>query len=125
MRNLCQGLIVVMAAAFSTAVMGSQSLSPTLVIPDSAGDACVEPVDVIRRQHSRFLFEQRDATVHQGIRDGNYSLIGCVECHATRDSNGYPVPVNAAGQFCESCHMFTGVSMDCFDCHATTPDSPP
>ena len=114
------GLIIMIVA--STSILAGESLAPTLVIPQWAGDSCVEPTPVMRRDHMRFLFEQRDATVHQGIRTGRYSLRGCIECHANRDSAGVSIAVNASGQFCESCHEFAGVSMDCFDCHATTPD---
>lgn len=32
------------------------------------------------------------------------------------------MPVNSPGQFCASCHRFAAVSLDCFQCHATTPD---
>lgn len=109
-------------AEVSGTALASQSLAPALVIPEWAGDTCVEPTPVIRREHMRFLFEQRDATVHQGVRTGRHSLRGCIQCHANRDSAGAPIPVNESGQFCKSCHEFTGVSMDCFECHATTPD---
>ena len=114
-----------MVACLGGELLSAQSLAPALVIPDSAGDVCVEPTAIIRRQHKRFLFEQRDATVHQGVRSENHSLTGCIQCHATRDPTGSPVPGNEPGQFCESCHVFAGVSMDCFDCHATTPDEIP
>ena len=33
------------------------------------------------------------------------------------------IPVNAPGQFCESCHTYAAVKMDCFECHATVPDA--
>ena len=92
------------------------------VIPQAVkGDACVEPVDVIRRNHMRFLMHQRDDTVHGGIRGAKHSLVGCIDCHAQTDAQGVAIPVNADGQFCESCHRFAGVRMDCFECHATVP----
>ena len=31
------------------------------------------------------------------------------------------VRVDAPGQFCESCHRYTGVRLDCFGCHAAVP----
>lgn len=92
------------------------------VIPPAAkGEACVEPTDVMRRDHMQFLTHQRDDTVHGGIRGAKHSLVGCIDCHAQSDAQGVAIPVNAEGQFCESCHGFAGVSMDCFECHATVP----
>jgi predicted CXXCH cytochrome family protein len=47
--------------------------------------------------------------------------VECVNCHAKADGKGGHVPVNAEGQFCAGCHSYTGVKIDCFDCHVTTP----
>ena len=94
------------------------------VIPQAAkGESCVEPIDVIRREHMSFLMHQRDDTVHGGIRGAKHSLVGCIDCHAQTDSKGAAIPIDAEGQFCESCHRFAGVQMDCFECHATVPAS--
>ncbi len=84
-------------------------------------EACVEPTDVMRRRHFEFIKHQRDLTVHQGIRGSKHSLAGCVDCHARRDAEGHPVPVNAEGQFCDSCHDYAAVHIDCFSCHSTVP----
>ena len=92
-----------------------------LIPPATAGERCVEPTDVMRREHMRFLTHQRDDTVHAGIRGAKHSLVGCIDCHAQTDSQGAAIPVNAKGQFCESCHGFAAVSVDCFECHATVP----
>lgn len=89
--------------------------------PAAKGEACVEPTDIIRRQHMQFLMHQRDETVHGGIRGAKHSLVGCIDCHAQTDARGAAIPVNAEGQFCESCHRFAGVRMDCFECHAAVP----
>ena len=113
---------MLMITGLANAAFAGETSAPTLVIPEWAGDSCVEPTSVMRRDHMRFLFEQRDATVHQGIRTERHSLTGCVQCHVNRDRAGVALAVNATGQFCASCHEYAGVSMDCFDCHATTPD---
>lgn len=91
--------------------------------PRGEGQRCVEPVDVMRREHMNFLLHQRDRTVHQAYREPRHSLRGCIECHVQRDAVGNTVPVDAPGQFCAECHTYAAVSMDCFECHATTPDS--
>lgn len=82
---------------------------------------CVEPIAVMRRDHMTFLMHQRDQTVHEGIRTKRHSLVECIACHVSTDASGETVPIDAAGQFCQSCHVFAGVKMDCFECHAATP----
>lgn len=84
-------------------------------------DACVAPTPLMRRSHFELIEHQRDITVHQGIRVTDNSLAGCVDCHAYKDAHGNFVPVNAEKQFCAGCHEYTGVTLDCFSCHATTP----
>jgi hypothetical protein len=88
-------------------------------VSDTQG--CVEPTAVMRRDHMTFLMHQRDRTVHEGIRTKRHSLVECIACHVSTDASGKPVPIDAAGQFCQSCHAFAGVEMDCFECHAATP----
>lgn len=97
--------------------------APLPQIPTTQGDACVEPVDVMRKEHMHMLTHQRERTVHDAYRDKRHSLVGCVKCHVQRDGGGHTVPVNAPGQFCAQCHAYAAVTMDCFECHATTPDS--
>ena len=92
-------------------------------VPRGKGDQCVEPTEIMRKDHMEFLNHQRDLTVYNGIRGNRHSLIGCVQCHTRRDDHGRFIPIDAPGQFCESCHQFTGVQLDCFECHATKPDA--
>ncbi len=86
-------------------------------------DQCVEPTNVMRRDHMEFLLHQRDQTVHEGIRTPEHSLIGCIDCHAGKDDDGKFISVNAEQQFCRTCHQSTAVKIDCFECHATVPDT--
>jgi hypothetical protein len=92
-----------------------------VIPPPAKGDECVEPTEVMRRDHMRYLSHQRDETVHRGMRGSRHSLVGCVECHAQKDAEGVAISVNAEGQFCKSCHSFAGVRIDCFGCHAAVP----
>ncbi len=82
------------------------------------GDKCVEDNDTMRRRHPDLLKHQRDDTMRRGIRTEKYSLKQCVECHASEKTGSV-----AAGKddFCESCHRYTAVKLDCWDCHATRP----
>jgi hypothetical protein len=122
-RHLLQGLAlsVTLLAGLLPASAGARTPLPDIV--KGKGDACVEPTEVMRSDHMKFLRHQRDATVHEGIRTKRHSLKQCIECHATRDPGGKPVPVTAPGQFCQSCHSYAGVSLDCFSCHATIPEN--
>jgi hypothetical protein len=110
---------------FTTLVVADETRVPTPSISKGEGEQCVEPTDVMRKRHMNFLLHQRDATVHQGIRTTKHSLTGCIDCHVQQDTRGNAIPVNAnaSGQFCESCHQYAAVSLDCFECHATIPDS--
>ncbi len=112
-------LALTLLAAMSVAKESGMLLPE--IPPSAKGDECVEPTEIMRRDHMRFLMHQRDDTVHGGIRGAKHSLVGCIECHAQSNAQGAAIPVNAEGQFCQSCHSFTGVRMDCFECHAAVP----
>ena len=92
-----------------------------VLVKAAQGEACVEPLPVIRRDHMKFLLHQRDDTVHEGIRGARHSLVGCIDCHAAKDDAGRWVRIDAPGQFCASCHEYASVQIDCFGCHAALP----
>mgnify|MGYP000879448542 CR=1 FL=1 len=79
-----------------------------------AGTQCVEPADVMRRNHMRFLKHQRDDTVRAGVRGARHSLKDCVDCHASPTTGSV---IKADADFCSSCHRYAAVSIDCFECH--------
>lgn len=100
------------------------SLADSLEDMRARGMQCVEPVDVMRRQHMDFLLHQRDLTMRQGIRTEQHSLVECIECHVQTNNRDEFIAIDAPQQFCAGCHAFASVSMDCFECHASTPDLP-
>ena len=111
--------------AGALALFGSLASGESAVTPGSraAGmDACVAPTDVMRRNHMEFLKHDRVDIVHKGVRNTQYSLAGCIDCHASRDDEGGYHPVNGEGQFCSSCHEYVAVSLTCFQCHGKKPD---
>ena len=118
MKSVITNLLVVGFLLLSGSVVAGESL-PTW--PKPAGEKCVEPTDVMRLEHMNFILHQRDETMYKGIRGAKHSLKDCIDCHAGYEDSGKPVPINAEGQFCESCHEYTAVSIDCFGCHRTTP----
>jgi len=122
-----------------TAILGIAlvlSLSPAYagdsngpVIPKatkSAGkDKCVLPVAEMRRNHMNHILHQRDATVHEGIRTKQFSLTECVNCHVPAKPKGQEIRVTSSEHFCNSCHTYTAVSIDCFQCHSDQPTTNP
>jgi len=115
--------VVVMTIALSlgTSMIKAYAEVSQPVFPSARGEQCVEPVDIMRRDHFEFLKHQRDKTVREGIRTPRHSLAGCIDCHVDKDAQGRFVPVNAKGQFCQSCHVYAAVKIDCFSCHAARP----
>jgi hypothetical protein len=80
------------------------------------GEQCVEPADVMRRQHMNYLLHQRDETVRGGVRGAKYGLRQCIECHAIpADNAGGARTVEA---FCSDCHEYAAVEIGCFQCHS-------
>ena len=94
-------------------IAGERSPGPVIII-DKPGK-CVEDTETMRRNHPEMLKHQRDLTVHEGIRTRKYSLKGCVQCHASRKTGS----VLGEDGFCQSCHAYAGVTLDCFECHAS------
>jgi len=119
----CAMRVVVMTIALSlgTSMIKAYAEVSQPVFPSARGEQCVEPVDIMRRDHFEFLKHQRDKTVREGIRTPRHSLAGCIDCHADKDAQGRFVPVNGKGQFCQSCHVYAAVKIDCFSCHAARP----
>ena len=93
-------------------------------IPKGKGDHCVRDTDFMRRYHMTMLKHQRDETVHEGVRGGDFSIKACVTCHAVNGADGQPVSYADPKHFCRSCHSYASVSIDCFECHASKPAAP-
>jgi hypothetical protein len=105
------------AAVFAAETTGAKSaIGP--VVKTFKGDKCVEPTEEMRRNHMKKILHQRDETMHKGIRTQKYSLKNCVDCHADPKTNS----VLGKDGFCESCHVYASVSIDCFTCHSSAPE---
>jgi hypothetical protein len=92
-------------------------------IPKPAQGECVRDPAFMRRYHMTMLTHQRDATVHEGERSGDFSIARCVTCHAVPGADGKPVSYSDPHHFCRSCHDYEAVRVDCFDCHRSTPET--
>jgi len=117
-RNLF--IFLILSLSLSGNVM-ADSIGPELKINRANGDECVLPAEEIRKDHMKHLNHQRDDTMYDGIRTKQFSLKECINCHANKDEEGKYIPVNAPGEFCQTCHAYTSVKLDCFECHATKP----
>ena len=84
------------------------------------GEQCVEPANVMRREHMNYLTHQRDETLREGIRGKKYSLQQCTECHATAAPEIEEGKVRTLQPFCTQCHEYAAVKLDCFACHNPT-----
>jgi hypothetical protein len=106
----------VCASMLSSAVYADRVPKP--VVEAGQGEKCVESTEFMRRNHMELLKHQRDETMHKGIRTRNYSLKGCIECHASSKTNS----VTGTDQnFCQSCHSYVAAKLDCFECHSSKP----
>lgn len=90
-------------------------------IPRGKGEACVEDIDFMRRNHMSLLMHQRDDTLRKGIRSKQHSLKECLDCHAVAGADSIPVTFADPKHFCRSCHDYAAVKVDCFQCHASRP----
>jgi hypothetical protein len=95
---------------------------PIPKVPKGKGDHCVEDTEFMRKNHMELLLHQRDETMHRGIRTKKYSLENCLDCHAVKGDDNQPVGADDPRHFCNSCHGYVAVKIDCFGCHPSKPD---
>jgi hypothetical protein len=108
-------LLVAVLAVTGFADTGSRQAArvPVPVVKVEKGEACVAPTAEMRRDHMKMLFHQRDRTLREGVRTTQFSLKGCVDCHASTKTGS----VLGEEGFCSSCHSYASVKIDCFECH--------
>ncbi len=87
---------------------------PQPVIKIENPGQCIAPADEMRRNHMNMLKHQRDKTMHEGIRGAKASLNACIDCHASKQSASV---LGSNENFCQSCHAYAAVKLDCWDCH--------
>jgi hypothetical protein len=86
---------------------------PRPVVKIEAEGKCVAPAEEMRRNHMEMLKHQRDRTLREGVRGSQFSLNGCIECHGKTSGAVTGGPDN----FCQGCHSYVAVKLDCWDCH--------
>jgi len=113
------GIAAALPAAAHEKSTGSRVPMPSM--HTKPGEKCVEPTDVMRRNHMQFILHQRDDTMHRGIRTSKHSFKNCVDCHADPKTGS----VLGKDGFCQSCHNYAAVTIDCFSCHSDKPEKQP
>jgi len=114
------GMALVLMTSAAGAADGMRLTSvPLPRVSIEQGEKCVEPTDVMRRNHMKFMLHQRDKTMRDGVRTTQHSLKNCVNCHASKTTQS----VLGKDGFCQGCHTYTAVSIDCFTCHTDKRDA--
>ena len=116
--------IMLLSLLLGTVMPAAAGGSLLPVIPEaqarvSEAQGCVEPTDEMRKNHMEYILHQRDETMHQGIRTKQHSLVECINCHVS-DAPDAP-RYSSEEHFCNSCHTYAAVNVDCFQCHADRP----
>ncbi len=111
------GLLIVAAVLAGPLWFGwARGAKPAVLPQATAGEDCVQPRAEIRKNHPTLLESWRQRVVRQGDRvhqkaDGRAVRISltetCLGCHGD------------ATRFCDSCHAQAGVTLSCWQCHAT------
>jgi hypothetical protein len=114
-RALAIALLAAVLAAPAVAQQANATPKPAIVI--ESREHCIGPPEVMRREHPEMLKHQRARTVHLGERGARVSLNGCVSCHASRETDSV---IGSDRAFCQGCHRYAAVSIDCFECHQPT-----
>lgn len=118
-RHLLLAVLLGAAAAVAFAFDGGRTPKPTVAIEKQEG--CVASPAEMRRNHMDLLSHQRDRTLREGVRGAPVSLNRCISCHASSKNGSV---IGTGENFCQSCHSFAAVKLDCFECHQATPGRP-
>ena len=105
--------------------LAGNAATPFPQIHEPEGKECVQPEDEMRRNHMNYIMHQRDKTMHEGIRSEtegeSYSLAKCIDCHVEPNEKGEIASADTKEHFCNACHEYASVQIDCFQCHADKP----
>lgn len=109
MKRMLVGLAAILLLAPVCASAGAPK--PTVRIENPG--QCIAPVAEMRVNHMEMLKHTRDRTMRQGIRGEKASLNECINCHASKATG----TVLGKDGFCQECHTYAAVKLDCWDCH--------
>ncbi len=115
MRRFAQllGGVLLAVSCAGIPAWADQGRTPKPVVTIENPGKCIAPAEEMRRNHMEMLKHTRDRTLREGIRGEPASLNECVQCHASKKTG----TVHGEGEFCQSCHAYAAVKLDCFQCH--------
>ena len=94
---------------------------PNIHEPKDESLKCIHPEDEMRRNHMNYILHERDETMHEGVRGESGSLAACIDCHVEQNAEGEIAGIESEEHFCNACHQYASVQIDCFQCHADRP----
>lgn len=111
--KLLRILLTAMLPALLALPLSVSAGAPQPVVKIENPGQCIAPAEEMRRNHMDMLKHTRDRTMRQGIRGEKASLNGCINCHASKTTG----TVLGKEGFCQECHSYAAVKLDCWDCH--------
>jgi len=125
MTNFLRQTAILVSALVGMTIMSSSAIadSPSLKINEPSDETlqCIHPEDEMRRNHMKYILHERDETMHEGVRGEAGSLAACIDCHVEPAENGEIPSIESKDHFCNGCHQYAAVQIDCFQCHADRP----
>jgi hypothetical protein len=110
-------LCVAAFPAWYVTASGKAEYRPQPVLPVGEKQ-CVESAEYMRQYHMQLLQQWRDSAVRNGVtvytasnnKTYDIKLTGtCLNCHSNK------------AEFCDTCHNYSGVSPNCWECHNIPP----
>ncbi len=105
------------AVLLALLLLGIAPVLAAPVVDRARSGPCVDDPKLMRRMHMEILKHGRDESVLRGVRDPRHAFAGCVDCHASRSDGKV---VGSERHFCQGCHTYAAVSLDCFECHSSS-----
>ena len=116
--------VMIGSTLLSTSLVGTavaETPFPTIHEPTDESLKCIHPEEEMRRNHMNYILHERDETMHEGVRNEPGSLAACIDCHVQPNEKGEIAGIESKEHFCNSCHQYAAVKIDCFQCHADRP----
>jgi hypothetical protein len=125
MTRFLRQVAVLVYALIGLSLLSTSALAetpfPTINEPSDESKKCIHPEDEMRRNHMNYILHERDETMHEGVRNEPGSLAACIDCHVEPNEKGEIAGVDSNEHFCNGCHEYASVQIDCFQCHADRP----